>query len=329
MDIEERKLMHKAQKVGQFTDFAFLCNGTKIPVHKVIVCAQSKAFYAACASGFQEATSGVYDLSDYPLEFVELMVNYLYVGYYEDSNRDAPKLPPSTHLMMMLLAEEYAIQGLKSEAKSSYIRRLKQKDVQMEDFLQSLPVLYELPVAVSRDFIDAAVAHTREAVLPCICSNASMRVVDQIFDASHEFLKEMMMSIMSTPLRSRCSDCSKQDNLANSSQESQRSSQTHVPSAGSLSAPSPGINTPSTGSLFTSSSGTNAPISGGLFKTTTNAPNTGSLFASSSGTNPPPAGSLFGSSSGTNVSSPFDPFTQRLATSVYNATSAALQKRLE
>ncbi|KAF5989774.1 hypothetical protein FBULB1_619 [Fusarium bulbicola] len=324
MYVEERKLMQKAQKVGQFTDFAFLCNGTKIPVHKVIVCAQSKAFYAACASGFQEATSGVYDLSEYPLEFVELMVNYLYVGYYEDSNRDAPKLTLSTHLTMMLLAEEYAIQGLKSEAKSSYIRRLKQKDVQMKDFLQSLPALYELPVAVSRDFIDAAVAHTREAVLPCVCSNASMRVVDQIFDASHEFLKEMMMSIMSTPLRSRCSDCSKQDNPANSSQESQRSSQTHVPSAGSLFAPSPGINTPSTGS--TSSSGTNAPISGGLFKTTINAPNTGSLFAANSRTNPPPAGSLFASSSGTNVSSPVDPLTDRLATHISNAASAYINR---
>ncbi|KAF5233575.1 hypothetical protein FANTH_12491 [Fusarium anthophilum] len=311
MHIEERKLMHKAQKVGQFTDFAFLCNGTQIPVHKVIICAQSKVFNAACASDFQEATSGVYDLSEYPLEHVELMVNYLYVGHYEDPNRDAPKLPLSTHLSMLILADKYIIEGLKSEAKSSYTRRLKQKDVEMEDFLESLPVLYELPVAASKDFIDAAVAHTREAVLPCICKNASMPVVGQISDACHDFLSDVLMSIMSTPLRSRCSDCSKQDNLPNSSQESQLSSQTHVPRAGSLFAPGPGINIPSTGSLF---------------RTTTNAPSAGSLFASSSRTNAPVSGGLFGSSSGTNVSSPVDILIQRVAADVSNAVSAQIWK---
>ncbi|KAK2668729.1 BTB/POZ domain [Fusarium oxysporum f. sp. vasinfectum] len=66
MNIEERKLMQKAQKAGQFTDFAFLCKGKKIPVHKIIICAQSKVFNAACTNDFKEARSGVYDLSEYP-----------------------------------------------------------------------------------------------------------------------------------------------------------------------------------------------------------------------------------------------------------------------
>ncbi|KAF5552095.1 kelch 21 [Fusarium phyllophilum] len=191
MNIEERKLMQRAQKAGQFTDFAFLCKGTKIPVQKVIICAQSKVFHAACNSGFKEATSGVYDLSEYPLELVEMMVDYFYVGHYEDPNQDASKLSLSKHLLMLVLADKYVIQGLESEAKSSYIRRLKQKDAEMEDFLQSLPVLYELPVAVSRDAIDAAVAHTREMLLTCTCEKASMGVVDQISDASRDFLKEL------------------------------------------------------------------------------------------------------------------------------------------
>ncbi|KAF5718242.1 kelch 21 [Fusarium mundagurra] len=109
MNIEERKLMQRAQKAGQFTDFAFLCKGTKIPVHKVIICAQSKVFNAACNSGLKKATSGVYDLSEYPLEFVEKMVDYFYVGHYEDPNQDAPKISLSTHLLMMVLADKYII----------------------------------------------------------------------------------------------------------------------------------------------------------------------------------------------------------------------------
>ncbi|KAG5767250.1 hypothetical protein H9Q72_004700 [Fusarium xylarioides] len=136
-----------------------------------------------------------------------MMVDYFYVGHYEDPKQDASKLSLSKHLLMLVLADKYIIQGLESEAKSSYIRRLKQKDVEMEDFLQSLPVLYELPVAVSRDAIDAAVAHTRETLLTCTSKKASMGVVDQISDASRDFLKEVGRSIMSTPLASRWGDC--------------------------------------------------------------------------------------------------------------------------
>ncbi|RKL33229.1 hypothetical protein BFJ72_g10245 [Fusarium proliferatum] len=300
MNIEERKLMHTAQKAGQFTDFAFLCKGTKIPVHKVIICAQSKVFNAACTSGLKESTSGVYDLSEYPLEFIERMVDHLYVGHYDDPSPDASKLSLSAHLLMLVLADKYVIQGLESEAKASYIRRLKHKNVEREDFLQSLPVLYELPVAVSRDAIDAAVAHAREAVLTCTSKKASMGVIDQISDASKDFLKEVMLSIMTTPLESRCSDCSKLDDLSKSSQELPRSraSQTHVPGSinlfGSLFAPGPGTNALSSSSLFAPGPGKNAPSSGSLL---------GSVIAPRSGTNAPGSGSLIAPNPQTNVSS--------------------------
>ncbi|KAF5644797.1 hypothetical protein F25303_5848 [Fusarium sp. NRRL 25303] len=248
MNIEEQKIMQQAQKAGQFTDFAFLCKGTKIPVHKVTVCAQSKAFNAACNSDFKRI----------PVESVEMMVDYFYVGYYGNPNPDASKISLSTHLWMLVLADKYLIQRLESQAKSFYISRLKQKKVEMEDFLRSLPLLYELPVAISRDAIDAAVAHTREAVLTCICRKASMGVIDQISDASQDFLKEVMMSIMTTPLESRCSDCSKLDHLSKSSQELQRShaSRTRILNAGNAFPPGPRTNVFSSDSFFAYGPGT-------------------------------------------------------------------------
>nr|RBR01952.1 hypothetical protein FVER53263_12877 [Fusarium verticillioides] len=141
MNLEERKLMQKAQKAGQFTDFAFPCEGTKIPVHKVIICAQSKVFNAACTSGFNEATSGVYDLSEYPLELVEMMVEYFYVGNYEDPSADMSKVSLSTHLSMLVLADKYAIRGLERQANLCIIRRLNEKNIELKEFLDSLPVL--------------------------------------------------------------------------------------------------------------------------------------------------------------------------------------------
>ncbi|KAL7755172.1 hypothetical protein ACKLNR_014929 [Fusarium oxysporum f. sp. zingiberi] len=213
-----------AQKAGQFTDFAFLCKGKKIPVHKIIICAQSKVFNAACTSDFKEARSGVYDLSEYPLELVEMMVDYFYVGHYDNPIRVASKISLSMHSSMLALADKYDIQGLIRQAIDLYIRRLKHKHVELEDFLNSLPVLHELPISVSRDAIDAAVAHTRETVLTCTCRKATKGLIDQISDASQDFLKEVMMSIMSTPLESRCGDCNQRTRSLKISQEIRYSS---------------------------------------------------------------------------------------------------------
>ncbi|EWG54752.1 hypothetical protein FVEG_17385 [Fusarium verticillioides 7600] len=154
-----------AQKAGQFTDFAFLCKGTKIPVHKVIICAQSKVFNAACTSGFNEATSGVYDLSEYPLELVEMMVEYFYVGNYEDPSADMSKVSLSTHLSMLVLADKYAIRGLERQANLCFICRLNEKNIELKEFLDSLPVLYEMPISVFGDVIKPAIYYPRETLL--------------------------------------------------------------------------------------------------------------------------------------------------------------------
>ncbi|KAH7147900.1 hypothetical protein DER46DRAFT_580337 [Fusarium sp. MPI-SDFR-AT-0072] len=44
-------------------------------------------------------------------------------------------------------------------------------------------------------------------------------LIDQISDASQDFLKEVMMSVMSTPLKSRCGDCKQQARSLKVSQE--------------------------------------------------------------------------------------------------------------
>jgi len=163
-------------------------------------------------------------LSEYPLELVEMMVDYFYVGHYDNPTRVASKISLSMHSSMLALADKYDIQGLIRQAIDLYIRRLKHKHVELEDFLNSLPVLHELPISVSRDAIDAAVAHTRETVLTCTCRKATKGLIDQISDARQDFLKEMMMSIMSTPLESRCGDCNQRTRSLKISQEIRYSS---------------------------------------------------------------------------------------------------------
>ncbi|KAH7235003.1 uncharacterized protein BKA55DRAFT_597951 [Fusarium redolens] len=196
MNSQERKRMQKARKAGQFTDFAFLCKGTTIPVHKIIICAQSSVFNAACTGGFKEAKSGVYDLSEYSLELVEMMADYFYLGHYDNPTATGSRISLSMHSSMLALADN-----------DLYIHGLKHKDVELEDFLKSLPVLYQLPILVSVDAIDEAIAHTRENLLTCTCREVTKVLIDQLSDACQDFLKDVMMSVMSTPLKAKCEDC--------------------------------------------------------------------------------------------------------------------------
>jgi hypothetical protein len=66
-----------------------------------------------------------------------------------------------------------------------------------------------MSMSVSRGVIDAAIYYTRETLLSCMCTKASLGVMDQISDASQDYLEEVRMSIESVPLKSRCDDCSK------------------------------------------------------------------------------------------------------------------------
>ncbi|RAH47800.1 uncharacterized protein BO95DRAFT_461866 [Aspergillus brunneoviolaceus CBS 621.78] len=92
-------LVYKKAKMGEYTDFALECDGVEIPVHKVIVCSQIKAFAAACAGGFKEGCSGVYRIDEFPLSSIRHLVQFLYTGDYGLPN-DADKSPSDPDLVL-------------------------------------------------------------------------------------------------------------------------------------------------------------------------------------------------------------------------------------
>jgi speckle-type POZ protein len=146
-------------------------------------------------------------LSEYSLELVEMMVDYFYLGHYDNPTATGSRISLSMHSSMLALADKNDIEGLQKRAGDLYIHGLKHKDVELEDFLKSLPVLYQLPILVSVDAIDEAIAHTRENLLTCTCREVTKVLIDQLSDACQDFLKDVMMSVMSTPLKEKCEDC--------------------------------------------------------------------------------------------------------------------------
>jgi hypothetical protein len=75
------------------------CQGKKWKVHRAIVCSQSKPLAAAVDGSFKEAITGEIDLEEDDPKIVELMLNFLYRGDYQDgSGVTKPPTPPATSL---------------------------------------------------------------------------------------------------------------------------------------------------------------------------------------------------------------------------------------
>ncbi|OBS25166.1 hypothetical protein FPOA_05701 [Fusarium poae] len=202
----------EARKKGEFTDFTFICEGGDIHVHKIIVCSQSPVFRAACAGQFKEALSGTYDLmSDQP-EMVQLMVDYLYTGDYsvdmngaseEDTGYNSAAL--STHAVMYSLGDKYDIEGLRNLSTQKYCSEL-HGSLSTNDFFSSIPYVYTLTPESSRDLRDPVLSFARNLLggEGPITLGFVQEAMDELFVECPEFVKELLYSLLQSPLMGYC-----------------------------------------------------------------------------------------------------------------------------
>lgn len=67
---------------GNYSDLTIVCGAKRYPVHRALLATRSAFFEGACRNGFQEAQSGIIDLSEDDAEAVEHMVHYFYHNDY-------------------------------------------------------------------------------------------------------------------------------------------------------------------------------------------------------------------------------------------------------
>ena len=60
---------------GKYSDLTIVCGAKRYPVHRVLLATRSSFFEGACRDGFQEASTGVIDLTEDDAEAVEHMVH--------------------------------------------------------------------------------------------------------------------------------------------------------------------------------------------------------------------------------------------------------------
>ncbi|KAH7147901.1 hypothetical protein DER46DRAFT_629941 [Fusarium sp. MPI-SDFR-AT-0072] len=201
--LEDRLRMQKARESGEFTDFAFVCEGQAIKVHKIIVCGQSTAFQKACTGKFkvplvakhtcmptdkaQEASSGIYDLNDHPLDIVNRMVEYLYTGTYATPD-DADLL---THATMFTLADKYGIGGLQELAIKKYLECL-DESCNYHDFASSISQVYNLPRETSKTLRVGALVFARDNMGTALAATELAAVIDEFMYDCPEFARDLL-----------------------------------------------------------------------------------------------------------------------------------------
>lgn len=217
----------RALKNGDFTDFAFICEGERIAVHRVIICSQSPVFRTACIGPFkvicvalkyrhvakhkQEASSQTYSLDSHTLPTVRRMVDYFYIGDYatELTEEDRCKGASSVlvvHAEMFALADKYAIEGLETLAAYKYERDLRRQQDAHEFFL-SIPAVYELTPGSSRGLRDKVLCFARERLGRFITLAEVKEEFDSLTIEMPEFAKELLDSFLRHPMMGYCYGC--------------------------------------------------------------------------------------------------------------------------
>ncbi|KAM0541905.1 hypothetical protein ACHAPJ_013051 [Fusarium lateritium] len=139
-------------------------------------------------------------MNAHPLEVVERMVEYLYTGDYSVPS-DATLL---THATMFTLADKYNIQGLQDTSTSKYLQCLKYKHVDPNDFIRSIPNIYELPLDASKTLRDGAIIFARTELLKKVPVGDLRTTVDDLIYDHSEFARDLLYFFLRYPLVGTC-----------------------------------------------------------------------------------------------------------------------------
>ncbi|MCJ1286488.1 hypothetical protein MMC26_005834 [Xylographa opegraphella] len=160
--------MMQMLKSGDFSDLTINCRGHQRRVHRVVVCGQSPVLKTMCSEAFQEASSGVLELSDHIVADLDRLLDYLYRGDYTDvaasssvitpqeamssalvsyANRgkqaeDEDQSVPLRHARMYAIGDRYGIDSLKDLAKLKFVTTVYKDGASSGTFPKLLEYVY-------------------------------------------------------------------------------------------------------------------------------------------------------------------------------------------
>jgi BTB/POZ domain len=207
------------------TDITVHCQGTKIELHKIVVCAQSLVLYKAFTNGFkvciedltlfdtnfylQESNMNDYQTDDdEPLLFTK-MIDYFYTGDYDDTgleNEGDSQSLLDFHAKIFALADKYDVELLQKRAVDHYKSRLNNCDI--FEFLQSISVVYESTPSSLRSLRDIVIHYAKTKLQRIACKQEDVKeaFLDVVKDTP-EFAMDVCADWIGSTFRGTCSSC--------------------------------------------------------------------------------------------------------------------------
>ncbi|KAF5716063.1 hypothetical protein FGLOB1_2756 [Fusarium globosum] len=134
-----RKSLWQTRHNQEFTDFTFTCGASQFPVHKVIVCSQSKVFHRACTGQFEESSTNTFNLSEFSDDHVQWLIDFLYTGTYPMETSKAQTL--ADHTYMFAMGDMYRIEPLAQYAATKFRTGISH-GLNLEEVLPLIPQVY-------------------------------------------------------------------------------------------------------------------------------------------------------------------------------------------
>ncbi|KAJ4132258.1 hypothetical protein NW765_014078 [Fusarium oxysporum] len=175
MDYESRnfrKSLWQARQNHEFTDFAFICGAARFPVHKVVVCSQSKVFHIACTGLFKESSTNEYDLSESSVDHDSTLADHIY---------------------MFALGDMYSIEPLAQYAAEQFRIGISHAQ-KLEDVLPLIPQVYNSTPEHRQELREQVVKFMRCPVRGKKEAIESREWYDDMAEQCPDFIKDLLFS---------------------------------------------------------------------------------------------------------------------------------------
>ncbi|KAH7396488.1 BTB/POZ protein [Phaeosphaeria sp. MPI-PUGE-AT-0046c] len=140
------------------SDGTIRCGETEFPIHKIIICAQSKFFLNAFTGEWKESSGNVLSLDGDEVSTVEAMLRFFYTFDYDASAATNGNTSPMVfNVKVYSVADKYDIPTLRVQAKEKF-----QKAVEtcwdMDDFPYAIAEVYSSTPPNDKDLRSVVVA---------------------------------------------------------------------------------------------------------------------------------------------------------------------------
>ncbi|KAG6118836.1 hypothetical protein E4U13_008211 [Claviceps humidiphila] len=220
----------KDRNDGKFCDLEILCENTRFPVHRNVVCLHSSVIYTACLGPWKEAASGVFEIKESSPVLVGRMLDYIYTGDYADfSANDCRSVQEfrvqefrekadsdakveldvvagdhvTLHAQMMELGDMYLVDGLSRLASDKFTLHL--ASTRMDTIIRDIiPRFYAMKFDSSNAIRKSVAAQMRTKLAKRPWAAGVEEYLENVTRDVPEFTRDLLKSYMEVACEENC-----------------------------------------------------------------------------------------------------------------------------